>query len=157
MTQVSSLYLHVPFCQHLCNYCDFYKRKLDPSVDQFGEFHQFLSDSLKRHESLFAEHGITWNELDTVYLGGGTPSLWGVRGAEFFRNHLLPVKLASNAEFTMEIDPGTWSEEMLKAWQDVGLNRISIGTQTLNPEFLKVMDRVHSLDESLNFLSLFSI
>jgi oxygen-independent coproporphyrinogen-3 oxidase len=152
MTQVSSLYLHVPFCQHLCNYCDFYKRKLDPNLDQFGEFHQFLSDSISRHETLLSSNGFSWGELDTVYLGGGTPSLWGVRGAEFFQK-ILPAKLSYDVEFTMEIDPGTWNTEMLDAWKKIGLNRISIGTQTLNPEFLKVMDRIHSLDDSLNFLS----
>lgn len=153
MTQVSSLYLHVPFCKHLCNYCDFYKRKLDDSTDQFGEFHQFLSDSLIRHDKLMAENNFRWSELDTIYLGGGTPSLWGTRGAEYFQSHILPTKLTKNVEFTMEIDPGTWTEEMLRAWQKIGLNRISVGTQTLDPQFLKVMDRIHSLDDTFNFLS----
>ena len=153
MTQVSSFYLHVPFCKHLCNYCDFYKLRLNVGVDQFGEYHRFLSDSVKRHQVFLAEHGVTWQPLETVYLGGGTPSLWGVRGAEFFKNDLLPVELSKNVEFTMEVDPGTWTNEMLEAWQEIGLNRISIGTQTLNNDFLKIMDRVHSLDESLNLLA----
>ncbi len=152
MTQVSSLYLHVPFCKHLCNYCDFYKRKLDPSTDQFGEFHQFLSDSISRHEKLLIENNFSLGKLETVYLGGGTPSLWGTRGAEFVEHHLLNEKIDANAEFTMEIDPGTWTLEMIRAWQKIGLNRISVGTQTLDPEFLKVMDRVHSLDDTFNFL-----
>lgn len=152
MTQVSSLYLHVPFCKHLCNYCDFYKRKLDNTTDQFGEFHQFLSDSMTRHQKLMTENAFSWSELDTIYLGGGTPSLWGERGALFFESHILPGKLTTDCEFTMEIDPGTWTLEMLRAWQKIGLNRISVGTQTLNPEFLKVMDRVHSLDDTFNFL-----
>lgn len=152
MTQVSSLYLHVPFCKHLCNYCDFYKRKLEPGTKQFEDFHQFLLSSLKRHNELLLQYNFTWDKLDTVYLGGGTPSLWGSDGASFFKTHFLNAGLTSDAEFTMEIDPGTWNEEMLSAWQSIGLNRISIGTQALNPEFLKVMDRVHSLDESLNFL-----
>lgn len=150
MTQVSSLYLHVPFCKHLCNYCDFYKRKLDSSQNQFEEFHQFLIDSFRRHELLMKEHGIGWSPLETVYLGGGTPSLWGKEGALYFRSLNLPV--LSDAEFTMEIDPGTWSDELLSSWKEIGLNRISIGTQTLDPKFLKVMDRIHSLQDSLEFL-----
>lgn len=153
MTQVSSLYLHVPFCMHLCNYCDFYKRKLDSHLNQFEEFHQFLTESLERHEALLKEYLFTWNPLDTVYLGGGTPSLWKEEGASFFKRKVLLSGLAPDCEFTMEIDPGTWTEEMLLAWKDVGLNRISVGTQSLNPEFLKVMDRIHSLEETLNFLS----
>lgn len=152
MTQVSSLYLHVPFCAHLCNYCDFYKRKLDPTQNQFEEFHQFLLSSLERHQRLLQEHGQEWGALETVYLGGGTPSLWGVIGAEFFQQHFLQKGLTAHPEFTMEIDPGTWSPEMLLAWKNIGLNRISIGTQSLNPAFLKIMDRVHSLEESLSFL-----
>lgn len=150
MTQVSSLYLHVPFCKHLCNYCDFYKRKLEDNSNQFEEFHQFLSESMQHHDNLLKANAYSWAPLDTVYLGGGTPSLWGAIGAREFQK-LLPAKL-SDAEFTMEIDPGTWTEEMLSAWQAIGLNRISIGTQTLDPNFLKIMDRIHSLEDSVSFL-----
>ncbi len=152
MTQVSSLYLHVPFCMHLCNYCDFYKRKLDAAEKQFEDFHQFLAESFIRHSELLKEHHFSWAPLDTIYLGGGTPSLWGAKGAEFFQQQILKMGITADAEFTMEVDPGTWTPEMLKAWKDIGLNRISIGTQTLDPGFLKVMDRVHSLEDSLSFL-----
>lgn len=151
MTQVSSLYLHVPFCQHLCNYCDFYKRKLENHAHQFEEFHQFLILSLRKQHEFFQLQGFTWSDLETLYLGGGTPSLWGPMGAKFLNEH-LPIPLKNDCEFTMEIDPGTWTEEMLSAWKEIGLNRISIGTQTLNTNFLKIMDRVHSLDDSLQFL-----
>jgi oxygen-independent coproporphyrinogen III oxidase len=148
MTQVSGLYLHVPFCKHLCNYCDFYKQKLDSERDQIEEFHQFLRGSWIRHEKLMEEQNVKWGPLDTVYLGGGTPSLWGVRGAEFFRDFLLSRLTLANPEFTMEVDPGTWTPAMMNAWKDLGLNRISIGTQSLDPKFLKIMDRVHSLEET---------
>lgn len=150
MTQVSSLYLHVPFCKHLCNYCDFYKKKLDLSQNQFEDFHQFLSNSISRHEDILNQLGFKWTPLETVYLGGGTPSLWGVEGAEFFKKIIPP--LSSNVEFTMEVDPGTWSEELIQGWKSIGLNRISVGTQSLDEKFLKIMDRAHSLDDSLLFL-----
>lgn len=153
MTHVSSLYLHVPFCVHLCNYCDFYKRKLEHDSNQFEDFHQFLKDSVKTHDEFLKWNDFSWAPLDTIYLGGGTPSLWGAQGAKFFKEYILP-KTLSDAEFTMEIDPGTWTPEMLDAWKEIGLNRISIGTQSLNPVFLKVLDRVHSIEDSLNFLSL---
>ncbi len=152
MTQVSSLYLHVPFCMHLCNYCDFYKRKLTDHQQQFEDFHQFLLSSDTRHTELLSKYGMEWGKLDTVYLGGGTPSLWGPVGADFFNKHFLKKGLTENVEFTMEIDPGSWTPEMLEAWKGIGLNRISVGTQSLNPHFLKVMDRIHSLDDSLRFL-----
>jgi oxygen-independent coproporphyrinogen-3 oxidase len=152
MTQLTSLYLHVPFCMHLCNYCDFYKRKLEFRDKQFEEFHQFLKDSLLRHEQFLNQEGIRWAPLETVYLGGGTPSLWGEDGARFFYDHLLPERQGPQTEFTMEIDPGTWTPEMLESWTKVGLNRISVGTQSLDPKFLKVLDRVHSLEDTKNFL-----
>lgn len=153
MTQVSSLYLHVPFCKHLCNYCDFYKRKLEPGSAQFEEFHQFLKDSVVRHEKLLSETNAQWAPLETVYLGGGTPSLWGERGAAFFQQEILKHSpITPDCEFTMEVDPGTWTPEMIQSWKVIGMNRISIGTQALHPEFLKIMDRDHTLEESFSLL-----
>lgn len=154
MTHVSSLYLHVPFCKHLCNYCDFYKKQFDQSKKQIEEFHQFLEMSLQRHEELLLTHHAQMKPLETVYLGGGTPSLWGVEGAQFFKNSILSkMPLQDSCEFTMEVDPGTWTPEMIESWKVIGLNRISIGTQSLHPDFLKIMDRQHSLQESLDLLS----
>jgi oxygen-independent coproporphyrinogen-3 oxidase len=153
MTQVSSLYLHVPFCKHLCNYCDFYKKLYDPASNQIEEFHQFLTESWERHQSLMADNAYAWSPLETLYLGGGTPSLWGVKGASFLGQWLEQrLSLRPGAEFTMEVDPGTWTEEMILAWREKGLNRISIGTQTLDPNFIKIMDRSHTLDESYSLL-----
>ncbi len=153
MTQLSSLYLHVPFCQHLCNYCDFYKRKLEVGSNQFEEFHQFLKSSWQRHATLMKEHQFTWSPMETIYLGGGTPSLWGKMGSEFFAEHILShFTLRPELEFTMEVDPGAWTPELIDSWKSIGMNRISIGTQTLNPTFLTIMDRAHSKEESLSLL-----
>lgn len=152
MIQVKSLYLHIPFCKHLCNYCDFYKRKFDSRLNQFEEFHAYLSDSVKVHNQFLLENGAEVRELETLYLGGGTPSLWGENGAKFLPS-ILPGPLVKDAEFTMEVDPGTWNSRMIEAFQKIGLNRISIGTQTLDSDFLKIMDRAHSLEESKDLLS----
>jgi oxygen-independent coproporphyrinogen III oxidase len=154
MTHVSSLYLHVPFCKHLCNYCDFYKKQYDPASNQLEDFHQFLNQSWDTHENLLKDHGMKWSSLESIYLGGGTPSLWGEAGAKFMQSWLQDkLSLAHNCEFTMEVDPGTWKPDMINSWSDIGLNRISIGTQSLDPVFLKIMDRVHSLDETHELLS----
>ncbi len=150
---VSSLYLHVPFCKHLCNYCDFYKRKFENPSSQIEDFHQFLTESWQRHNKLMNDNDLYFGPMESIYLGGGTPSLWGKSGAEYFEKNILShLKLATNCEFTMEVDPGTWTKEMLESWKAIGLNRISIGTQSLNPDFLKIMDRSHSLDESYQLL-----
>lgn len=153
MTHVSSLYLHVPFCKHLCNYCDFYKKLYEPGSNQIEEFHQFLQASWEQHEQFLSQHALSWSALETLYLGGGTPSLWGVKGADFLGAWLKQrLALKAGAEFTMEVDPGTWDPQMILAWKELGLNRISIGTQTLDPKFIQIMDRSHSLEESYSLL-----
>lgn len=88
-------------------------------------------------------------QLQTIYLGGGTPSLWGSEGASVLERLLEGVnwKRRSDAEITLEVNPGTWTKEGLQSWQDFGVNRASLGVQSLNANFLKVLDRVHSLDE----------
>jgi oxygen-independent coproporphyrinogen-3 oxidase len=154
MKKVSSLYLHVPFCRHLCNYCDFYKQRLDRSDDQISQFNLFLDQSFSEHQKLMEKYSITWGELETIYLGGGTPSLWGMEGAKYFQQSPInQIKKKDFCEFTMEVDPGAWSEESILEWKKLGMNRISMGTQTLNPDFLKIMDRNHSIDESLELLN----
>lgn len=153
MTQVSSLYLHIPFCKHLCNYCDFFKKKYESGSTQIEDFHQSLVSAWENHEKIFEEHGYSFSNLETLYFGGGTPSLWGEKGAKFFEEfYLKRLQLKPECEFTMEVDPGTWTPEMIEAWKKLGLNRISVGTQALHPEFLKIMDRDHSIEESLNLL-----
>jgi oxygen-independent coproporphyrinogen III oxidase len=154
MTHVSSLYIHIPFCKHLCNYCDFYKKLYEPGSNQTEDFHQFLTNSWAEHQTLMKTHQASWAPLESLYLGGGTPSLWGETGAQFLKQLIRPnITLAPDCEFTMEVDPGTWTPSMLEAWQEVGLNRISIGTQTLSEDFIKIMDRSHSLKESHDLLN----
>lgn len=144
-----SLYIHFPYCKHLCNYCDFYKKPLGKGVD-----HEWIEKGLERN---FLDANQIANKFDqdlsgefkTIYLGGGTPSLWDVEGANFMRNFLQErdMKIAKDCEFTLEIDPGAWTEEGILAWKDLGVNRFSVGVQSYDPEFLKVMDRAHNIDE----------
>lgn len=153
MTFISSLYVHVPFCRHLCNYCDFYKRKLEPQSNQLKDYEDYVRASWERHESILSMKGMKWAPFETIYFGGGTPSLWGKRGAEFFSSLILKNNsLATKAEITFEVDPGAWTEETLLAWEKVGVNRFSVGTQSLNPEFIKILDRSHDKAQTLQLL-----
>ncbi len=146
MSSVTSLYIHVPFCRHLCNYCDFYKQKFDRPSAQREEFSQYILGSLKRNESILSESHHSLSTLETLYLGGGTASLWDVEGASCFKS--LGLTLLKNCEATLEIDPGAWTEEGLMAWQKVGINRYSVGTQSFDSHYLTLLDRAHSLDET---------
>ena len=150
-----SLYLHFPFCRNLCNYCDFFKKI--PAEGDIEGFEQYLETSWEKHQAWITREGYDWSALKTFYLGGGTPSLWDARGAEFltqfFSKHGL--SLDSQVEATMEVNPGTYTEEGIAAWREFGINRFSIGLQGLDQDFLKLLDRVHTLEESYQALEYF--
>lgn len=153
---MKSLYLHFPFCRHLCNYCDFYK-KVPKSKSEIFAFHELLSHQLAQLKQIATDEGLEMGPWETLYLGGGTPSLWGEEGAAFFQQFLSDpdMKLAESCEWTMEVNPGTWTRKALTAWQDLGVNRFSLGVQSLDSRFLKLLDRVHSLDEVYETLEQF--
>lgn len=148
---VSSLYVHFPFCKHLCNYCDFYK-KIPSSNFEIEEFEKNLKQYLKLNAILLKQQRLTFKPLKTLYIGGGTPSLWKPEGLGKFLIELSnnQIELSPDTEFTLEINPGTLGEnpkELLLRYMDIGVNRFSMGSQTLNPSLLPLLDRVHSLDE----------
>ncbi|MCO4754827.1 MAG: coproporphyrinogen III oxidase family protein [Bacteriovoracaceae bacterium] len=150
----TSLYIHYPFCKKLCNYCDFYKKplSLNQSYTELEEgFKVHLEDLNELREKVNAG---PFKSFETIYLGGGTPSLWDVEGANFLdhffsNNHIIKT---DDCEFTMEVDPGAWTERGLNAWESIGVNRYSVGLQSLNEDFIKIMDRSHDLGESLKTL-----
>lgn len=150
------LYLHFPFCRHLCNYCDFYK-KIPQSPAELESFHEYLTKSWIKLEELAVTHQETFSSLESLYIGGGTPSLWGEEGATFLQRFLTDRAIArqNDCEWTLEVNPGSWTKEGLKAWRSVGVNRYSLGIQALDQRFLKILDRVHSLDEVYETLTYF--
>lgn len=157
MTKVSALYLHFPLCRHLCNYCDFYKQVKTTENSQIRGFHRYLLDSVGVHQELMQTNDIDVQDLETIYIGGGTPSLWGKQGAVFFGQFLnqLEWKISPNVEFTMEVNPGGWTKEDLNAWSERGVNRFSVGIQSLDPNCFPYLDRVHTLAESIDTLTYF--
>lgn len=154
--EINSLYIHFPFCRHLCNYCDFY-RSVKTGDKDVENFEKYMEETFLKHASLLEENKAKLGKLKTIYFGGGTPSLWGVRGAKYFKSFIKKNNLVldKNVEFTMEVNPGAWTKDSLDAWQDVGVNRFSVGLQTLDENFIKVIDRVHSIDDSYNTLEEF--
>ncbi len=152
---IKSLYLHYPFCKNLCNYCDFYKGL--PSVELELSYEEQLSEMFKAHHSFLLEGDLDLSVLKTMYIGGGTPSLWGSKGALYIERKLKEYGIAfeNEYEFTMELNPGDWHKDDVENWVSIGVNRVSVGIQSINPNFLKVLDRVHSIEdvyETLSFL-----
>lgn len=156
MNNVKRLYIHFPFCRHLCNYCDFYKRvKTKPS--EVNEFHEYLEASMAGHNSFLKEMGYQYAPLSTIFIGGGTPSLWGKEGANFLKTLLSRqrIELEKDCEFTVEVNPGSWTKDDLISWREVGANRFSLGIQSLDSRFIKHLDRIHSLSDAFETLAFF--
>ncbi len=154
---VDSLYIHFPFCRHLCNYCDFYKNVPNDKDLEYQNFEESLLEGFSELQKLFDKNNSKIKVLNTLYLGGGTPSLWDVRGAKFLKNFLLErnIELSTSAEFTLEVNPGAWTADGLSAWESTGVNRYSLGIQSLDANFLKIIDRVHNIDDVFDTLKFF--
>jgi oxygen-independent coproporphyrinogen-3 oxidase len=157
---VKSLYIHYPYCRHLCNYCDFYKRKQTKDTREHQEklFQTHLTSSLKiLKEKVHEEYAMKFAPLETLYIGGGTPSLLGEVGAMWLRDFLQENSLPFDSlghEFTLEIDPGTVELSDLRAWRSTGVNRFSFGLQTLDERLIEICDRKSKLADALNTLEL---
>ncbi|MEA9354976.1 coproporphyrinogen-III oxidase family protein [Bacteriovorax sp. PP10] len=156
--RIQSLYLHFPFCRHLCNYCDFYKKVPKDSALEIDEFHSYMKAAMIEHENLMKMNGCSWGPLKTLYIGGGTPSLWGEAGSTFLKNLLqeYKIELAPDCEFTLEVNPGSWTVESLDSWEAIGVNRYSLGIQSLNGHSIKYLDRVHTLEDVFETLEYFN-
>lgn len=158
MKKIESLYIHFPFCRHLCNYCDFFKSVPSDLDLAKSKFQQTFLEMHKKHQKLLTEHDFELSEIETLYIGGGTPSLWGEEGAIFLHKYMQEnnISFKSNYEFTLEVNPGSWTTSGLKKWREMALvNRYSLGIQSLNSSMLKLLDRVHSLDDVYETLDFF--
>lgn len=153
---INSIYVHFPICAHLCNYCDFHKKLKEVDYSkQIQSVEELLSKQFDAGKQFLATNELNFGELETLYVGGGTPSLWGERGAKYMGELLKKheIKLRSDCEFTMEVNPGTLDKNVLQAWKSIGMNRVSVGIQTLDETRLPLLDRYHSIDESHQALS----
>lgn len=138
MSQARSLYIHLPFCRHKCHYCDFVVRILH-TPSQIDRYLDHLTLDLQALSSFAAP-------LKTVYLGGGTPSLLSVAQIERLADMLQQsFQLRQVQEWTLEANPEDLPEAELAAWMQLGVNRISLGVQTFDPELLASCGRSHSL------------
>lgn len=135
-----SLYAHFPFCEAKCHYCDFYSLGRERTrTDDPGRFQKALKAEAERVSPKLAP------QLDTIFFGGGTPSL---TSAEEMRQALEPLKLstrvAAETEWTMEANPSSITPEGMRAYRALGVNRVSMGVQAMKPELLTMLGRVHS-------------
>ncbi|WP_368259411.1 radical SAM family heme chaperone HemW [Enterococcus sp. 2201sp1_2201st1_C11_2201SCRN_220225] len=138
MTQSTSAYIHIPFCRHLCYYCDFNKVYLEGQpVDDYIEM------LLREMELSLALQPIT--AAPTLYIGGGTPTVLTEKQLDFLLggiNQLFPMETVE--EFTIEANPGDLTKEKLQVMKDHGIDRLSMGVQTFDDKLLKKIGRRHT-------------
>ena len=131
---VTSLYVHVPFCAQKCAYCAFY------SEASSGELIKRYTAALIREMELVADD----LKPQTVFFGGGTPSLLNLRQWEQILRSMENLNLLGAEEFTVECNPATVSADKAKLFRDFGINRISMGVQSLDEKLLDRLGRIHS-------------
>ena len=136
----AGLYIHIPFCLSKCAYCSFYSIE---SVNLIPEYMTALKKEFKHYRNVFSS-------FDTIYIGGGTPSLLTVRQlADILESVNKYYKISKNAEITLEANPGDISLSYVKAARSLGINRLNIGVQSFNDKILKFIGRRHSAKEAV--------
>ncbi len=144
---MSGIYIHIPFCKQACHYCDFH---FSTSIKKKRELVDMLcKEILLRKEELPA------GELQTIYFGGGTPSLLSAEELEMIFDTIYSnFTVAEDVEITLEANPDDLSREKLEMLKSVGINRLSIGVQSFFEEDLRLMNRAHNEVEALQSIKM---
>ncbi|MBP0027633.1 radical SAM family heme chaperone HemW [Roseofilum sp. Guam] len=141
-----SAYLHIPFCRRRCFYCDFAISVVGDR--RWGDNSPAISHYIEVLSSEIEQTPLRGSSLETVFFGGGTPSLLSVSQLEQLLNTLeRHFGLTSTAEISMEIDPGTFDLKKLQGFLALGVNRISLGVQSFDNQLLKLCGRSHTVNE----------
>ncbi len=140
---MSGLYIHIPWCIRKCPYCDFNSYEISQGFDEPA----YVNRLLQELEQKLA----TWmSPIETIYFGGGTPSLFKPQS---FRCILEQLDLSAVSEITMEVNPGTTEHTNLKEYRDAGITRISLGIQSFNDKHLQRLGRIHNSAEATKALT----
>lgn len=137
------LYIHIPFCKQKCSYCDFYSMACTQKISQYISA---ISKQIENDSSLYKDY-----EFDSIFIGGGTPSLVEPSDFEKLANTIKnSIKQTQDLEFSIEANPGTLTKEKLIAYKNAGVNRLSIGLQSTDNDTLKSLGRIHTLEDFEN-------
>jgi oxygen-independent coproporphyrinogen III oxidase len=141
------LYLHIPFCRQACHYCDFhFSTNLNMKT---AMTHAIAKEIVLRKDYLGT------STLNTIYFGGGTPSLLSENELGLLMDTIHQhFEVSSNAEITLEANPDDITPNHLHHWKKAGINRLSIGVQSFNEQHLQQLHRIHTASESLNCIKL---
>jgi len=142
----SGIYIHIPFCESKCGYCDFF------SITEFSHISKFLS-VLEKEIEIYSREIDKKEVFDTIYIGGGTPSVLSPKQI----NNILDLlnkkfRIIENSEITIEVNPGTVNKSTLTEFKKAGINRLSIGVQSFTDNELKFLERIHNAKQSIESL-----
>jgi oxygen-independent coproporphyrinogen-3 oxidase len=146
---LSGIYLHIPFCKQACSYCDFY------FVTRTGEKEAFVERLVDEIKS-YASTPYLQETVETIYIGGGTPSLLSADQLGYIFQALSETFDLQTREVTLEMNPDDVSRTYLQELREMGINRASMGVQSFNPELLEFMHRAHSREEAIASLEMLS-
>jgi len=136
----AGIYIHIPFCQKKCGYCDFC------SISNLTLIPTFINRLINEIE--IAATQFSDLQFNTIFFGGGTPSLLSTSQLDKILNSLYKsFSIYSNGEFTIEANPGTLTPKKIMALHQMGFNRLSLGAQSFNMEDLQFLGRIHSIEE----------
>ncbi len=139
-----SLYIHIPWCQRKCPYCDFNSHTSVAPIDERA-YVDALLDDLQQDLPL-----ALGRPLASIFIGGGTPSLFSGRAiARLLHGIREQIALVADCEITMEANPGTVEADNFAAYRKAGVNRLSIGVQSFSDEQLQALGRIHSAEEAV--------
>ena len=136
-----SIYIHIPFCVRKCLYCDFLSAPASAEVK--ARYVDRLIKEIREESISYVNY-----RVKTIFIGGGTPSLLEpAQITEIMKSLHENYSLEKDCEITIEVNPGTCSKERADAWRNAGINRVSVGLQSLEDMELKALGRIHSADE----------
>ncbi len=139
MTHFRHIYVHIPFCEVICHYCHFYTARTKEARQP-----EFFAALEREVDSYSAELG---PELEAIYFGGGTPAASPPELIAAFLDRLRS-QITPTTEITLEANPANVTKENARAWKQAGVNRVSLGVQSLNDGLLKKLGRVHSANDA---------
>lgn len=142
------LYIHIPFCVTKCNYCDFLSFPIgrgdeeSPCFDRISRYVDALCAEIEGYAKKYPERAV-----NTVFIGGGTPSLLAPSFMKRIFQSIGKWTLSPDVEFSIECNPGTVTKEKLNIYKQYGVNRLSFGLQSVNDQELSALGRIHTYDD----------
>ena len=139
---MAGIYIHIPFCKSRCKYCDFF------STTQLEKRESYIHAVIQEWQAYQSQ----WRKQDirTIYIGGGTPSLLSIESLQHLLHSILnSINTSRIQEITIEANPGDITSNKIQAWRSIGINRLSIGIQSFNDRLLQLVGRRHTAQEAI--------